>query len=67
MDPNANLLEQERIITSKPAYARGHHEWSRLRELRTALIEWLHRGGFEPDWTQAPNASRYLGFRRESR
>jgi hypothetical protein len=62
MDPNANLQEQETLITER--VARGRYlagDAARLRELREALNTWLVRGGFEPDWTKAPNASRYYG------
>lgn len=62
MDPNANLQEQERILSDRPAPpAEPHSEIAapRLRELRTALSAWLLRGGFEPDWTKAPKAARY--------
>ncbi len=63
MDPNANLAEQERIINN--AKANGVvsvvSRNPRLRELRLALAEWMNRGGFEPDWTAAPNAAQYYG------
>jgi len=36
------------------AYQKG-----RLRHLREALREWMAGGGFAPDWTLAPRASRY--------
>jgi len=46
MDPNANLAEQAECTDS-----------ARLRELRQALLEWLQRGGFEPDWDANPEAT----------
>lgn len=68
MDPNANLQEQERLITelaqlkgygpSKPAYIAA---WERRSDLRAALREWLLGGGFEPDWSKAPIAARFYG------
>lgn len=58
MDPNANLQEQERIL-QQPLYERPHHAQVRLRELRQALTGWLSAGGFEPDWSDCPNAARY--------
>lgn len=53
MDPNANLLEQERLLTA------GHRRDPRLWELRDALRQWLDRGGFAPDWSKAPHARLY--------
>jgi len=47
MDPNANLAEQSSC--TDPA---------RLRELRQALLEWIARGGCEPDWTRYPEAAK---------
>jgi hypothetical protein len=64
MDPNANLQEQERIISAHNpgAYVNAKlPEWRRLLELRQALYDWLRDGGFEPDWTTAPNARQYYG------
>jgi hypothetical protein len=63
MDPNANLAEQEEIITRDrvgltAVYAKPI---VRLTELRKALREWLHKDGFEPDWSKAPNARKYYG------
>jgi len=46
MDPNANLAEQSECTDS-----------ARLRELRQALLYWLHSGGFEPDWSAYPEAT----------
>jgi hypothetical protein len=66
MDPNANLLEQERIIRDRknpdPA-ERVYNKYrsARLRELREALTGWIRGGGFEPEWNQAPNARKYYG------
>lgn len=34
---------------------------SRLAELRSALTDWLHGGGFAPDWSRYPAAARYYG------
>ena len=68
MDPNANLLEQERLIVSittdktRRDYKRhARHANRRLSELRQALYDWVRDGGFEPDWSKAPNASIYYG------
>ncbi len=62
MDPNANLAEQEEILRrrlhvgrTKPA---GHYK-RRLAELREALWAWLHRHGFEPRWSECPNAAKH--------
>lgn len=59
MDPNANLQEQERLIEQHvQAFGRVRPS-SDLRELQSALREWLDRGGFAPDWSQAPRAAKY--------
>ena len=65
MDPNANLREQERILSRVPA------EWprkplpradrERLAELREALAHWLWADGFAPDWSACPLAAMYYG------
>ena len=52
MDPNANLREQDQLLT-------GKGDAARLRELRMALRVWLTDGGFEPDWAAYPRAARY--------
>lgn len=66
MDPEANLTEQEAILTALRAASpdevramriRGERE--RLRELRDALLDWLNAGGFEPDWTKHPHAADF--------
>lgn len=65
MDPNANLDEQERILQALAdidtvldvTHARTSDTErlrSRLFELRVALANWLHDGGFAPDWSRAP-------------
>lgn len=74
MDPNANLQEQERIIDRlavidavgnrripDDVFAEWREARQRLRELRNALTDWLAIGGFEPDWSAAPNARNYYG------
>ena len=72
MDPNTNLAEQESIykqlaLLPPPYLMQPHHRVerrianARLRELREALRHWLSRGGFEPDWSKTPKASRYHG------
>lgn len=58
MDPQANLIEQERIIAQwghEPLA--GTPDGVRLSELRDALNEWLLDGGFQPDWEHAPLAA----------
>lgn len=66
MDPEANLAEQESILTALRAATpdevramriRGERE--RLRELRDALLDWLNAGGFEPDWLKYPQAADF--------
>lgn len=58
MDPNANLLAQERILSNPK---RGNDEYRILRELRYALDIWLNRGGVDPVWSDCPLAARYFG------
>jgi hypothetical protein len=71
MDPNANLAEQERLLTysyaeklsvfgGTPREAACRYV-DRQAELRAALRAWLTSGGAEPDWTKAPNARKYYG------
>jgi len=60
MDPNANLMEQERILR-QPVLSRTPRSVERLRELRGALRGWIRSGGFEPRWAICPLASRYFG------
>lgn len=69
MDPDANLQEQQRIIIwqaespiQTPSDRRYRRE--RLAELRHALLDWLRRGGFAPEWHKAPLAAEYRYFRR---
>ena len=64
MDPNANLAEQETLI----ACINASPDWNskiqlerELSELRQALYDWIRDGGFEPDWSKAPNARKYYG------
>lgn len=57
MDPNANLKEQEDILTQ--VGPQDSYSTARLRELRSALRGWLSKGGFDPDWAAAPNATVY--------
>lgn len=67
MDPDANLAEQEQILTRRRQYAQAggppsadeRQDAARLRELRAALRAWLDAGGFAPDWTKAPLATKY--------
>ncbi len=69
MDPTANVLEQERIILARRAGMNAAEQddntpydpqpEARLRELQYALDAWIRDGGFEPDWTHAPNALFY--------
>jgi len=66
LDPNANLLEQERLIEwlSGSAGRRSADLFDnarRLRELRLALFAWLDSGGPEPDWSRAPRARQIYG------
>jgi len=60
MDPNANLAEQQWLLTCRRD-ERDADDRLVLRELRAALRGWLDRGGFAPDWTQYPQAAKYYG------
>lgn len=56
MDPDANVREQESILTT------SENVTPRLRELRTALWDWVCRGGFQPSkitWEACPLARKY--------
>lgn len=57
MDPEANLREQEAILTERAQG--GRVDAARLRELREALVGWLRGGGFAPTWARAPLAAKY--------
>lgn len=67
MDPNTNLQEQEQLLQEISEYAENPQHpacinaRADLRELRRALHDWLNAGGFQPDWSKAPNAARYYG------
>lgn len=53
MDPNANLAEQATLVN-----ATAHYNKTRRAELRRALLDWLANGGFEPEWTKFPAATK---------
>jgi len=64
MDPNATLTEMETLLTRlggsiDDGCADGATD--RLHELSGALRMWLLRGGFEPDWSKAPQAAELFG------
>lgn len=69
MDPNANLLEQEQLITriasvdhsSSEAVVGSNADVQRLAYLRISLKQWLQQDGFEPDWAKGPRARRFYG------
>lgn len=54
MDPNANLQEQSGLVDSPNPTTEDRN---RLRELRISLLNWMHRGGFEPVWTDYDKAT----------
>jgi len=65
MDPNTNLQEQERILKSLSLdgltlATADRRTRERMTDLRIALISWMARGGFEPDWSKAPLARRHF-------
>lgn len=65
MDPNANLRDQEELLQEideyddNPGHPARHLAIDDLRAARAGLSDWLARGGFEPDWSKAPNAAKY--------
>lgn len=69
MDPDANLREQEELLKEMAEYEADnttHHPAYRnagvdLVIVRLDLKDWLAKGGFEPDWSLAPNARKYYG------
>lgn len=66
MDPDANLLEQEkleeRLKAARLRYlAEISFDGAQLMELRQALYDWVRGGGFEPDWTKAPISAKHYG------
>lgn len=62
MDPNANLHEQDRILSQPTGAYHDTESWHRLDELRHALYDWLKRGGFAPEWDRYPAVRS--GFRQ---
>ena len=56
MDPNANLSEQQRIVSIPPS-ERTSEQKRRLSELRAVLKGWLRGGGFAPKWEAHPDAA----------
>jgi hypothetical protein len=69
MDPNANLAAQEELLQEMHEYEENgdvHHPayfnaQADLVITRIDLEDWFKKGGFEPDWTKAPNARKYYG------
>ena len=62
MDPNANLQEQDKLLDQHlHTQLLNRHDRERLRELREALVDWIARGGFQPDWAAYPHAAKYYG------
>lgn len=59
MDPTANATEQHEIVNG--TFTRDADD--RLLELRSALDEWLHNGGFAPS-APPPTLSAIRQWRR---
>ena len=61
MDPNANLAEQEDLLTRPLAGTNWtrNADRARLAELRQALSLWLSLGGFAPAWEACPHAAAW--------
>lgn len=63
MDPNANLKEQAELLN-----ATSNYDKRRRSELRQALQAWIANGGFAPDWSAYPEATKaYKQWVRDSR
>lgn len=52
MDPDANKMEQMRLIHLSQQRALSRDERSRLSELDRALRDWLASGGFPPSYNE---------------
>lgn len=52
MDPNACLETIARALETKA--------YSRAKEYREYLIEWIAKGGFQPDWSKHPRATKFV-------
>ena len=52
MDPNATL----RMIGE----ALADRDIQEAIELREALVSWIRKGGFEPDWRALPRATQFV-------
>lgn len=77
MDPNANLAEQESILTVLAQPSREscdadinrrerrdrHQLQADLRQYRQFLATWLADGGREPTWAKYPRAAKYYRTR----
>ena len=69
MDPNANLREQSELLIEMSEYEADGSTWhpaylnarDDLQYHRSVLSEWLECGGFAPDWSKYPDASKYWG------
>lgn len=59
MDPNQNLMAQEKILARGKPFS-NYDTW-RLRALRIALDKWLNDNRPEPDWQRCPLASVRFG------
>lgn len=61
MDPNANLQEQEHLLTHRSSDRTvASDERTLLHDLRKALWAWLRKGGFEPRWSECPRARQHF-------
>jgi len=64
MDPTATLAEIETLLIRLGGYldeGSADGATDRIHELSEALRTWLLRGGFEPDWSKAPQAAAIFG------
>ena len=59
MDPNATLAEIQGLTYISSTLEEDHD----IDKVVEALINWLVRGGFEPDWQAYPLARKYVQSR----
>lgn len=74
MDPNATLKAIDEALT-EITFSLQHDDDEALREagedlceLCGHLLQWVRRGGFEPRWSDYPEATQqYVAFARRAR
>lgn len=54
MDPNATLELIQELLTAQM--------YEDATSLRTDLLAWIRRSGFEPDWNRYPAATDFVKY-----